>query len=49
MSIKSAYDLADAWPNANLRIIEAAGHSSLEKPIQNALIESTEEIKKTIG
>ena len=47
--IKSAYDLADAWPNANLRIIEAAGHSSLEKPIQNALIESTEEIKKTIG
>ena len=47
--IKSAYDLADAWPNANLRIIEAAGHSSIEKPIQNALMETTEEIKKTIG
>jgi len=47
--IESAYDLADSWPNANIRIIEAAGHSSLEKPIQNALIETTEEIKKTIG
>ena len=47
--IESAYDLADSWPNANLRIIEAAGHSSIEKPIQNALIETTEEIKKTIG
>ena len=47
--IESAYDLAVAWPNANIRIIEAAGHSSLEKPIQNALIETTEEIKKTIG
>ena len=47
--IKSAYDLAYAWPNANLRIIEAAGHSSIEKPIQNALMETTEEIKKTIG
>ena len=44
--IESAYDLAHAWPNANLRIIEAAGHSSIEKPIQNALIETTEEIKK---
>ena len=47
--IESAYDLADIWPNANLKIIEAAGHSSIEKPIQNALIETTEEIKKTIG
>ena len=44
--IESAYDLAHAWPNANLRIIEAAGHSSIEKPIQNALIETTEAIKK---
>ena len=47
--IESAYDLAASWPNANLRIIEAAGHSSIEKPIQNALIETTEEIKKIIG
>tara|TARA_Y100000590_G_scaffold92708_1_gene104913 strand:+ start:54 stop:1001 length:948 start_codon:yes stop_codon:yes gene_type:complete len=47
--IESAYDLAVAWPNANIRIIEAAGHSSLEKPIQNALIETIEEIKKIIG
>ena len=44
--IESAYDLTNAWPNANLRIVEAAGHSSIEKPIQNALIETTEEIKK---
>ena len=47
--IESAYDLTSAWPKANLRIIEAAGHSSLEKPIQNALIETTEEIKKILN
>ena len=46
--LESAYDLAKAWPKANLKIIEGAGHSSLELPIQNALIETTENIKKTL-
>ena len=45
---ESAYDLANAWPNANLRIIEASGHSSLEPPIQNALIETMEKIKNML-
>lgn len=47
--LESAYDLKVAWPKANLKIIEGAGHSSLEKPIQSALIETTEEIKRKLG
>lgn len=45
---ESAYALANIWPNANLEIIEEAGHSSLEPPIQKALLETMEEIKKII-
>jgi proline iminopeptidase len=44
---ESAYDLANAWPNATLQIIEKAGHSSLEGPIQKALLETMDAIKKT--
>ena len=44
---ESAYDLSSAWPNATLKIIEQAGHSALETPIQQALLETMEEIKKT--
>ena len=43
---ESAYDLANAWPNATLQIIEKAGHSSLEGPIQKALLETMDAIKK---
>ena len=46
--IESAYSLANAWPKATLKIIEKAGHSSLEPNIQKALIESTEQIKKIL-
>ena len=44
---ESAYDLANVWPNATLKIIEKAGHSSLEDPIQKALLETMDIIKKT--
>ena len=44
---ESAYDLANAWPNATLQIVEKAGHSSLEEPIQKALLETMNSIKKT--
>ena len=43
---ESAYDLANVWPNSNLKIIEQAGHSSLEVPIQKALLETMNIIKK---
>ena len=43
---ESAYDLAKVWPNATLRIVEKAGHSSLEAPIQNALLETMATIKE---
>ena len=46
--LESAYSLANAWPKATLKIIEKAGHSSLEPNIQKALIESTEQIKKIL-
>ena len=44
---ESAYDLANVWPNSTLKIIEQAGHSSLEVPIQKALLETMNIIKKT--
>ena len=43
---ESAYELASIWPNANLQIIEKAGHSSLEAPIQKALLETMNAMKK---
>ena len=43
---ESAYELASIWPNANLQIIEKAGHSSLEAPIQKALLETMTAMKK---
>ena len=46
--IDSAYTLAKKWANSSLRIIEGAGHSSLEEPIQRELIKVTEEIKKIL-
>jgi len=44
---ESAYDLANVWPNSTLKIIEQAGHSSLEEPIQKAILETMNIIKKT--
>ena len=44
---ESAYDLANVWPNSTLKIIEQAGHSSLEEPIQKTLLETMNIIKKT--
>ena len=43
---ESAYDLANVWPNSTLKIIEQAGHSSLEVSIQKALLETMNIIKK---
>ena len=44
--MKSAWDLHKKWKKSNLIIIDAAGHSMLEKDIQNKLIEYTDRFIK---
>ena len=43
--VKSAVDLAGAWPEATLRIVPDAGHSSHEAGITRELIAATERIR----
>ena len=38
----TAYDLARRWPEADLRIVDDAGHSSLEPGITHELITATD-------
>lgn len=42
----SAFDLKKAWPEAELQIIQDAGHSRTEPGIQDALLAATERFKK---
>lgn len=42
----SAWELHRAWPEAELRIIADAGHSSLEPGITSALIEATDRFRQ---
>jgi len=44
--MKSAWELHQKWENSNLIVIDDAGHSMLEKGIQNKLIEYTDEFIK---
>lgn len=41
----SAWDLHEAWPEADLQIIPDAGHSALEPGIVSALVEATDKFK----
>ena len=43
----SAHDLARAWPQARYRIVPDAGHSAWEPGIRAALVEATENFKRT--
>jgi len=43
---KNAYDLHKVWTNSEIKIIEKAGHSSLESGIKDAIIETMNHIKK---
>lgn len=45
----SAYRLHKAWPGSVLKLIPDAGHSPTETGIVSALIEATEQFKKTGG
>ena len=38
----TAYELAERWPEADLRIVPAAGHASLEPGIRTRLLEATD-------
>ncbi|MEO8671560.1 MAG: prolyl aminopeptidase [Tahibacter sp.] len=40
--MRSAWDLHRAWPQADLRIVDDAGHSALESGITHELIEATD-------
>lgn len=40
--IETAWELHATWPEAELKIIDAAGHAASEPGIRNALIEATE-------
>tara|TARA_Y100000590_G_scaffold431484_1_gene546338 strand:+ start:151 stop:1101 length:951 start_codon:yes stop_codon:yes gene_type:complete len=44
--MQSAWDLHKKWEKSNLIIIDTAGHSMLEKDIQNKLIEFTDKFVK---
>ncbi|MES2297454.1 MAG: prolyl aminopeptidase [Pseudomonadota bacterium] len=43
----SAYRLHQAWPGARLRMIADAGHGALELGIAGALVEATEQFKRS--
>ena len=43
---KSAWELHQAWPEAQFKIVADAGHSATEPGIKSALIEATEFCKK---
>ena len=44
----SAYELAQAWPEATYHVISDAGHSSSEPGIQAALVQAMEKMKTIV-
>ena len=44
---KTAYDLAQVWPNARLRMIKHAGHAISEPGIARALVDATDQIAQS--
>ena len=47
--LRSAWDLHQAWPAAELKIIPDAGHSAFEPGIRAALVEATDQFARTLG
>ncbi|WP_300622262.1 alpha/beta hydrolase, partial [Dokdonella sp.] len=43
--MRSAWDLHRAWPEADLRIVDDAGHSAFEPGITHELIEATDRFR----
>jgi proline iminopeptidase len=46
---KSAYDLAQAWPNAELRMVRNAGHALSEPGISAELVRAMDQIAESIS
>lgn len=44
--VRSAYELAQAWPDAQLRIVPDAGHATSEPGILAALVAATDEMRR---
>jgi len=40
--MRSAWDLHRAWPEADLKIVQDAGHSAFEPGIMHELLEATD-------
>lgn len=47
--VKQAFDLSNAWPEAKLKIIADAGHSSVEPGTTDALVCATEQLAHQIN
>ncbi|MGE3480100.1 MAG: prolyl aminopeptidase [Gammaproteobacteria bacterium] len=47
--LKNAWDLHQAWPRAELRVIPDAGHSALEPGIIDALVRATVDLSKRLA
>ena len=47
--LRSAWELHQAWPRAELRVIPDAGHSAFEPGIRAALVESTDRFARELG
>ena len=45
----TAYTAAQKWPEAQLRMVEEAGHSSMHPAMARALVQATQEMKGRIG
>jgi proline iminopeptidase len=45
----TAYTVAQQWPEAQLRMVEEAGHSSMHPALSRALVQATQEMKGLIG
>ena len=43
--VQGAYELAKAWPKAELKIVDDAGHSTFEDSIADQLLGTMEKMK----
>ena len=47
--IATAFELHEAWPEADYIVIPDAGHSAMDPPIRAALVRTTERFKHRLG
>jgi proline iminopeptidase len=47
--LRSAWELHQAWPRAELQVIPDAGHSAFEPGIRSALVEATDRFARVLG